>query len=71
MNTHASVFGAISLFALALAGVGQSSSQPRRRLRGRASVLLPVLLAALLILRLVHPVNVIFFALPVRCSNVS
>lgn len=69
MNTHASVFGAISLLALACAGVVAVLLAASEKNRGRASVPLPVLLAVLLLLRLVHPVNVIYFALPCAAAT--
>ena len=69
MNTHASVFGAISLLALAWAVVVAVLLAASATNRGRAAVALPVLLAVLLALRLVHPVNVIFFALPCAAAT--
>ena len=69
MNTHASVFGAISLLALALSGLLAALLARSETSRSRASVLLPVLLAVLLGLRLVHPVHVVFFALPCAAAT--
>ena len=69
MNTHASLFGAMSLFALASAGVAAALLAASERTRGRASVLLPGLLAVLLFLRLLHPVNVVFFAFPFAAAT--
>jgi hypothetical protein len=71
MDTHASVFGAVSLFALASAGIAAALLAISERPRTRASVLLPALLAILLALRLIHPVNVIFLALPFAAATFS
>jgi hypothetical protein len=69
MNTHASVFGALSLLALALAAAEAALLAASQTARTRASLLLPMLLAALLILRLIHPANVIFLALPCAAAT--
>lgn len=64
MNTHASVFGAVSLLALAVAWVTSALLAANGATGGRAVVTLPFLLAILLGLRLLHPSGVVVIALP-------
>jgi hypothetical protein len=69
MDTHASVFGAASLLALAAAvamAMLLAVAPPRRNRAARA---LPQLLAVLLALRVVHPSYVIFAALPFAAAT--
>lgn len=63
MNTHASVFGAVSLLALA-AACGAAALLSAADAHSRLVRLLPAVLAALLGLRVIHPANVILLALP-------
>jgi hypothetical protein len=63
-NTHASVFGALSLVALAAsfaAAAITAVKEPEQRARGAA---LAAVLAILLALRVVHPEDVVLLALP-------
>jgi hypothetical protein len=65
MDTHASLFGVISLLALvAAAGVAGLIAAPKAN-PNRFAVVLPSLLMVLLALRLLHPTHVIFLALPI------
>jgi len=63
MDTHASVFGVVSLLALLAALAVATLLAVERTTRTRASVLLPWLLTGLLALRVLHPAHVIVFAL--------
>jgi hypothetical protein len=63
-NTHASVFGALSLVALAAsfaAAAINAVKEPEQRARGAA---LAAVLGILLVLRVVHPEDVVLLALP-------
>lgn len=64
MNTHASLFGVVSLLALAAACGAGLLLVTYPAANGRARIVLPLLLAALLGLRLLHPAGVIFYAIP-------
>jgi len=64
MSTHASVFGVISVLALIAAGAAAIELAANRRTCTRWSCVLPLLLAVLLALRVIHPAHVLVLALP-------
>jgi hypothetical protein len=63
MNTHASLFGGVSLFAL-VASASTACLLALPTWKSGAVLLLPVLLTALFVLRILHPSHVILMALP-------
>jgi len=65
MNTHASVFGIVSLLALATAIAPATMLSLTRAIPGAESLLVPALLAVLLGLRVLHPEKVVLYALPI------
>ena len=68
MTTHASVFGAVSLLALAGAS-GMAALLAGRTRRTLGALVLPLLLAALLVLRVFHPSHVFLLALPIAAAT--
>jgi hypothetical protein len=71
MDTHASVFGVVSLMAL-VAATGIALVNARSApVSARRRFLLPALLFGLLVLRLLHPVDVLLIALPVAVITLA
>jgi hypothetical protein len=69
MNTHASVFGALSLLALVAAVGGAVLLAVTKTTRTGAAFAIGPLLAALLALRVIHPAHVVVVALPIAATT--
>ena len=69
MNTHASMFGVVSLLASGMACVAAALLATAAATHGRVTMALPVLLVILIGLRLLHPSGVVLLALPLVAAT--